>query len=109
MSKVRKPCRYKACKGRIHPEGEKCPVASSRGKKGGSGKNQKLGFKIESVQKILISKVLENAAVQSVSIYRIVLNRECQKSKSMQSIITISIIIILFQNQNIFSMLCRIK
>ena len=38
MSKVRKPCRYKACKGRIHPEGEKCPVASSRGKKGGSGK-----------------------------------------------------------------------
>ena len=36
--KARKPCRYKACKGVIHKEGEKCPVASSRGKKGGSGK-----------------------------------------------------------------------
>tara|TARA_R100000951_G_scaffold116532_2_gene128842 strand:+ start:2444 stop:3025 length:582 start_codon:yes stop_codon:yes gene_type:complete len=34
--KARKPCRYKSCKGVIH-EG-KCPVASSRGKKGGSGK-----------------------------------------------------------------------
>ncbi len=32
----KKPCRYKACKGVIH-EG-KCPVAASRGKKGGSGK-----------------------------------------------------------------------
>ena len=36
MSKVRKPCRYKACKGVIHQG--KCPIASSRGKKGGSGK-----------------------------------------------------------------------
>ncbi len=33
---VGKPCRYKACKGRNHSlHGEKCPVASSRGKTGG--------------------------------------------------------------------------
>ena len=33
---VGKPCRYKACKGRNHKaHGEKCPVASSRGKTGG--------------------------------------------------------------------------
>jgi len=33
---VGKPCRYKACKGRNHAlHGEKCPVASSRGKTGG--------------------------------------------------------------------------
>jgi hypothetical protein len=31
-----KPCRYKACKGRDHKaHGEKCPVASARGKTGG--------------------------------------------------------------------------
>ena len=33
---VGKPCRYKACKGRNHKmHGEKCPVASARGKTGG--------------------------------------------------------------------------
>lgn len=33
-----KPCRYKACKGRIHAHhNEKCPVAASRGSKGGKG------------------------------------------------------------------------
>jgi len=33
---IGKPCRYKACKGRDHKtHGEKCPVASSRGKTGG--------------------------------------------------------------------------
>lgn len=33
---IGKPCRYKACKGRNHAlHGEKCPVASSRGKTGG--------------------------------------------------------------------------
>ena len=30
-----KPCRYRKCKGRIHPPGEKCPVAAARGSKGG--------------------------------------------------------------------------
>lgn len=34
---VGKPCRYKACKGRDHKaHGEKCPVASARGKTGGT-------------------------------------------------------------------------
>ena len=33
---IGKPCRYKACKGRNHAlHGEKCPVASARGKTGG--------------------------------------------------------------------------
>ena len=33
-----KPCRYKACKGRDHhAHNEKCPVAASRGSKGGKG------------------------------------------------------------------------
>ena len=33
-----KPCRYKACKGRIHAHhNEKCPIASSRGSTGGKG------------------------------------------------------------------------
>tara|TARA_B100000900_G_scaffold411773_2_gene432149 strand:+ start:1250 stop:1891 length:642 start_codon:yes stop_codon:yes gene_type:complete len=33
---IGKPCRYKACKGRNHKlHGEKCPIASTRGKKGG--------------------------------------------------------------------------
>ncbi|MAR83266.1 MAG: hypothetical protein CMF55_00525 [Legionellales bacterium] len=33
---IGKPCRYKACKGRNHKaHGEKCPVASARGKTGG--------------------------------------------------------------------------
>jgi hypothetical protein len=33
---VMKPCRYKACKGRSHKAyGEKCPIASARGKTGG--------------------------------------------------------------------------
>lgn len=33
---VMKPCRYKACKGRSHKaHGEKCPIASARGKTGG--------------------------------------------------------------------------
>jgi hypothetical protein len=32
-----KPCRYRACKGRIHGPDEKCPVAASRGSKGGKG------------------------------------------------------------------------
>ena len=34
-TKTYKPCRYKACKGRIHGPGEKCPVASARGSRGG--------------------------------------------------------------------------
>ena len=34
MSKIKKPCRYKKCKGVIHRG--KCPVASKRGSKGGS-------------------------------------------------------------------------
>tara|TARA_R100001443_G_scaffold54172_2_gene65633 strand:+ start:2704 stop:3282 length:579 start_codon:yes stop_codon:yes gene_type:complete len=34
MSKIRKPCRYKQCKGVVHRG--KCPVASKRGSKGGS-------------------------------------------------------------------------
>lgn len=34
---IGKPCRYKACKGRNHAlHGEKCPVASARGKTGGT-------------------------------------------------------------------------
>ena len=33
---IGKPCRYKACKGRNHKlHGEKCPIASARGKTGG--------------------------------------------------------------------------
>ena len=33
---IGKPCRYKACKGRNHAlHGEKCPIASARGKTGG--------------------------------------------------------------------------
>ena len=33
---IGKPCRYKACKGRNHKHhGEKCPIASNRGKTGG--------------------------------------------------------------------------
>jgi|TARA_R100001463_G_scaffold9155_1_gene27519 hypothetical protein len=38
MTKNRKPCRYKACKGVVHRG--KCPVASKRGSKGGSTKGQ---------------------------------------------------------------------
>ena len=38
ITKLGKPCRYKACNGAIHGPGEKCPVASSRGAKGGSKK-----------------------------------------------------------------------
>ena len=34
MSQIKKPCRYKKCKGVIHRG--KCPVASKRGSKGGS-------------------------------------------------------------------------
>ena len=35
MTTTPKPCRYKACGGRIHGPDEKCPVASARGSRGG--------------------------------------------------------------------------